>query len=242
MTPSRSQQYCAPSQVNDRAHTQRVTDDNSLRLTNPLQVWFSECVEDALALIERRANSFRTGLLVTTSPQDERDRANRYQLIDTLLHSPHSLSGGSGRKLLQDIIAGFLHEFSRQTVLGVAPLNIANPEKPQPIAQAFWKSRPAHHFERQRFPGVHHTAKSYQQLLQEHFVVQSDRGSTTGRKAAWDATSELLRASIDTFRARGAEVFPDRELRASIYNDHLYVIAYARRTFCLREERTRRVA
>ncbi len=214
----------------------------ALRIRNPLQVWFSECVEDAFALIERRADSFRSGFLATASVQEAADRTKRYQLIDDLLQSPHTLSSCSGRELLQDIIAGFLHEFSRQTLLGVAPLNIANPEKPQPIAQAFWKSRPAEQFDRQRFPGVHHTAKSYQRLLQEHFSMHSDRGATTGRKAAWDATSELLRASIDTFRARGSEVFPDRDIRASIYNDHLYVIAYARNAFCLQSEQSRRVA
>lgn len=215
---------------------------NPLRVTNPLQVWFSECVDDAFALIERRANSFRGGLIVVASAQEEADRAKRYQLIDTLLHSPSSLAGGTGRQLLQDIIAGFLYEFSRQTLLSVPPLNIANPERPQPIAKAYWESRPKEQFERQRFPGVHHTARSYQRLLQEHFFAHNDRGSTTGRKAAWDATSELLRASIDTFRARGAEVFPDRELRASIYNDHLYVIAFARKTLCVSAEQFERAA
>lgn len=236
------QQRSASAWSDSAARSSVPTVANTLRVTNPLQFWFSECVNDAFALIERRASSFRDGLLVVASAQEEADRAKRYQLIETLLQSPSSLSGGTGRELLQDIISGFLHEFSRQTILGVPPLNIANPERPQPIAKAYWESRPEELFERQRFPGVHHTAKSYQRLLQEHFFAHNDRGSTTGRKAAWDATSELLRASIDTFRARGSEVFPDRELRASIYNDHLYVIAFARKTLCVHTEKFGRAA
>jgi hypothetical protein len=173
--------------------------------------------------------AFRNGEFVTTSPQDAADRAKRYQLIDTLLSAPTTVSGKPGFELLQEIVAGYLHEFSRQTILGVPPLNIANPSRPQPVAKAYWESRPPELFERHRLPGVHHTAVSYHQLLQEHYNLRGDDGSTTGRKAAWDATSEVLRASIDTFRARGEEIFPTRELRASIYNDHLYVIAYARK-------------
>ena len=226
--------------VNPSGRTPLAVD--SLRLENPLQIWLSDCLKDAFTLMEQRAHSFHEGVRGVANFQDEADRAKRYLLIDTLLQSPCSLSGNPGRKILQDIIAGFLHEFSRQTVLGVPPLNIANPNKPQPVAKAFWESRPVELFERQRFPGVLHTARSYHQLLQEHLYMHNDRGSTTGRKAAWDATAELLRASIDTFRARGAEIFPDKQLRASVYNDHLHVIAFTRRTFCLHTEKLRRAA
>jgi hypothetical protein len=196
---------------------------------NPAQIWLLECKDDALSLIERRAAAFRNGEFSGTNPQDAADRAKRYQLIDTLLSAPTTVSGKPGCELLREIVAGYLHEFSRQTILGVPPLNIANPSRPQPGAKAYWESCPPELFERHRLPGVHHTAVSYHQLLQEHYNIRGNDGSTTGRKAAWDATSEVVRASIDTFRARGDEIFPSRELRASIYNDHIYVIAYARK-------------
>jgi len=214
----------------------------AIRLLSPVRVWFSECVGDAMVLIERRAAAFRGGDFTPSSVQDEVDREKRYHLIDLLVTQSTTLNGTTGRVLLQEIIEGYLREFSRQTTLGVAPLNIANPSRPQPVAKAFWESRPAEHFERQRLPGIHHTALSYQRLLEEYFATRENGEARTGRKAAWDATSELLRASIDTFRARGSEIFPDRELRASIYNDHLYVIEYARRISNATDEKARRAA
>jgi hypothetical protein len=242
MSPFSSCQFTSPDQPRVSPRYSDLAALEAPRPANPLQAWFSECVSDALALIERRAASFRYGHTTLTTIQDHYDRAKRYQLIDSILSSPSSLADRSGREVLQNIIAGYLHEFSRQTILGVPPLNIANPARPQPLAQAFWESRPSAHFERHRFPGVHHTAQSYLGLVREQFHLHSDRGTRTGRKAAWDATSELLRAAIDTFRARGSEVFPDRELRASIYNDHLYVLAHARRNFCAKVEALRQVA
>ena len=145
--------------VNPSGRTPLAVD--SLRLENPLQIWLSDCLKDAFTLMEQRAHSFHEGVRGVANFQDEADRAKRYLLIDTLLQSPCSLSGNPGRKILQDIIAGFLHEFSRQTVLGVPPLNIANPNKPQPVAKAFWESRPVELFERQRFTPLVPTINSY---------------------------------------------------------------------------------
>jgi hypothetical protein len=99
------------------------------------------------------------------------------------------------------------------------------------VAKAYWDGVPQELFQREIFPGVHDTALAYHLLQEERFRLNDNQAMKTGRKAAWDAASELLRASVDTYRVRRREIFPDEPLRASVYNDHLYVIEVARRSF-----------
>jgi hypothetical protein len=203
-----------------------------LGLRPGMQVWLDDCVEDALRKVAERGLAFRTGEVVALTEREEVDRLKRYDLLESLLAQRVPLDGRSGREVLGWIVAGYLQEFVRQTLCKLPPLNIANPQRPQPVAKAYWESVPREAFQREIFPGVRHTALSYHLLQEEHFRNGPGKAAKTGRKAAWDGASELLRASIDTFRVRGRELFPEGPLRASIYNDHLYVIEFARRSFC----------
>ena len=201
-------------------------------LRSGMQVWSEDCVEDALQAVAEKGLAFQTSSALPSNQKESVDRSKRYELLDSLLNGHVMCDGRSGREVVGWIVAGYLSEFVRQTINKLPPLNIANPQRPQPLARAYWDGVPQELFQREIFPGVRHTARAYHLLQEEHFRLNGNEATKTGRKAAWDAASELLRASIDTYRVRGREIFPDEPLRASVYNDHLHVIEVARRTFC----------
>ena len=206
----------------------------SLVRTRPaMELWLDDCIEDALRAVADKGCSFRAGTAHSRSEGEAVGRFKRYVLLDSLLDSLATRDARSGRELVGWIVGGYLNEFVRQTRLGLPPLNIANPQRPQPVAKEYWDGVPHEVFQREIFPGVRHTALAYHLLQEVHFSSHSAGAQKTGRKTAWDAASELLRASIDTYRIRGREIFPEGPLRASIYNDHLYVIEFARRSFRL---------
>ncbi len=205
---------------------------SAVALRSGMQVWSEDCVEDALQAVAEKSIALQTSSGLPSNQKESEDRSKRYELLDLLLNGHVMCDGRSGREVVGWIVAGYLSEFVRQTLNKLPPLNIANPQRPQAVAKAYWDGVPQELFEREISPGVRHTALAYHLLQEEHFRLNGNEGTKTGRKAAWDAASELLRASIDTYRVRGREIFPDEPLRASVYNDHLHVIEFARRTFC----------
>lgn len=191
--------------------------------------WIAGACEEVLNILEMKAAEFLRRGSGSLFPIIDVARHKRYAFIERLFTERDSHGSRAGRELLRWISTGYILEFARQTENNIRPLNIANPERPLPEAQRYWASQPPGALQREAEYGVRHSALAYDALREELFRGRAPEEPKLGRKVALDTTAEMIRTSIDLFRVRGREFFKDTEVRASIYNDHVFVVEYAKR-------------
>lgn len=141
-------------------------------------------------------------------------KEKRYELLKMMLEREPDKKNKKNE--LGRIVKGFLTEFIRQTEQQINACNIENGRNPD--AKAYWESRPEEEFFAARCAGVMHTAFTY-----SRFKTTMQRG--IGRKAAWDATGEVVRTCIDEFKAEYPRYDIEATPLASVYNNHLKAIA-----------------
>jgi hypothetical protein len=193
------------------------------------ELWIASAREEVLNILESKSQVFPDRFFNSSLSIMDVARQKRYAFIERLFSEQCPNGAQAGRELLRWISTGYIREFVRQTENNIPPLNIANPARPLPEAERYWSSQPQGTLEREAEHGVRHSALAYDALRGALFRGRSPQEPKLGRKIALDTTAEVIRTSIDLFRFRGREFFKDVEVRASIYNDHVFVVEYAKR-------------
>jgi len=185
--------------------------------------------EEIVSILELKARRFLSRATCSALSIVDAARHKRYAFLERLVTEKSHIGSARGLELLRWSAEGYLREFVRQTELGTPPLNIANPVKPIPEAARYWATQPEGSLQREAEHGIRHSARTYEALREELFRGKTPSEPKLGRRVALDVTAEIIRVSIDLFRERGYEICGEREPRASIHNDHVFVVEYARR-------------
>lgn len=185
--------------------------------------------EEVISTLESKARRFLDRASCSTLFLVDAARHKRYTFLERLVSERSHTGSARGLELLRWSAAGYIREFIRQTEREIPPLNIANPVRPIPEAARYWATQPDGALQREAEHGIRHSARTYEALRDELFRGKTPSEPKRGRKVALDATAEIIRASIDLFRDRGHDICGEKEPRASIYNDHVFVVEYAKR-------------
>ena len=184
-----------------------------IALRSGMQVWSKDCVEDALRAVAEKGLAFQASSALPSNQKESEDRSKRYERLDVLLNDHVMCDGRSGREVVGWIVAGYLSEFVRQTINKLPPLNIANPQRPQPVAKAYWDGVPQELFQREIFPGVRHTALAYHLLQEEHFRLNGNEA--TRRRKRVVRLHGMLPQSFYARRSTPTEFEDERSFRMS---------------------------
>lgn len=155
----------------------------------------------------------------TSVPSIEKQKA-KLQFVGMLLekHDEHEKANKRKKSELHRMIRGYVGEFVRQSEHQITPCNIDHNRNPK--AAAYWESQGAKEFSDAIIGGVTHTATSYNHLR--------DRYTKSGqRSAAFHAVGEVIRVTIDVFKAEYPEFDPVHPPAPSLYNNHNAAIKLA---------------
>ena len=186
-----------------------------------IYAWLDYVTNNVIKKLEARTIDFenKPSSEFSTLKDEEKylDKEKKYKFLRVLLELKDMDDLGK-KSTISKIVRGYLTEFIRQTEQQITVCNIENGRNPE--AKKYWDSQPHEEFWEAKAPAFFHTAVVYEKF-------KSLMGTKVDRKAAWEATGEIVRICVDEFKAEYPKLNPDLTPVASVYNEHMHIIEAA---------------